>query len=303
MSNAQTATTQYITASNGTRFAYRRLGAETGVPLVLHIHFRANMDFWDPLLLNTLGEDRPIIIFDQRGIGKTSGEVRDRYQKWADDLISFVEALGLEQIDLLGFSMGGVAVQFVALTAPHLIRKLICAGTTATVPLDPSVSGIVLPREEAPPGPITALGRSNSAEEDKEALAYSFFDDSPQGRAAFDAYWKRVCERTAEPLNLRLVDRDIGAKTQLDATMEILVDSDSKTFDRLKELKMPVLVANGDRDLLIPSSRSWELYYELNNAQLIMYPKAGHGFLWQYPELFAGHVNTFLDGHDYDSLV
>ena len=134
-------------------------------------------------------------------------------------------------------------------------------------------------------------------------MAISFFYETEHGRAAFEEYWKRVSERTAEKPLLQLLERDVGAKNQIAAVMDIDKPNARNSFDRLGELKMPVLVANGDDDALIPSSRSWELYHQIENAQLIMYPKAGHGFIWQYAELFAGHVATFLDGKDYDDLV
>ena len=304
MATAQTATTQYVTASNGVHYAYRKLGTDNGVSLVMQIHFRANMDFWDPLLLNTISRTRPVIIFDQRGVGKTSGEAQSAFQGWADDLIAFVEALGLKQIDLLGFSMGGVAVQFVAVTAPQLIRKLILAGTSSPVPMAEHPPYIIWPREAIDYKYLEVLANSANQEDDKEGLAYSFFYNTPHGRSAFDAYWKRLSERTAEPLNLRLLDRDTGAKNQMSAADKEIVDrSESGLFERLGSLKMPILIANGDGDVLHPSSRSWELYSQIPNAQLIMYPKAGHGFLWQYAKLFGRHINLFLDGVEYDDLV
>jgi len=109
MVTAQTAKTQYIDAANGVKFAYRRLGRSAGTPLVMHIHFRGSMDFWDPALLNALGDACPVIIFDQAGIGRSPGEVPTSFKEWADDLIAFVTALGITQIDLFGFSMGGAA--------------------------------------------------------------------------------------------------------------------------------------------------------------------------------------------------
>jgi pimeloyl-ACP methyl ester carboxylesterase len=304
MATAQTAVTQYVDASNGVRFAYRRLGPDTGIPLVAHIHYRANMDLWDPLFLNTLSKTRSVIIFDQSGVGRSSGEVRDYYQGWADDLISFVDALGIKQIDLLGFSMGGIAVQFTAVTAPHLVRKLVCAGTSAPVPMVETVNDVVWPRAQPDRRYLGALASSESAHDDEEALYISFFYETAHGRTAFDAYWKRLSERNAEPLNLRLLDAKVGGQRQLAAAgKEAVNSSESGLFTKLPDLKMPVLIANGDNDVLIPSSRSWELFQQIPHAQLIMYPKAGHGFIWQYAELFGEAVNRFLDGTEYDSLV
>jgi len=282
------------------RFAYRRLGLETGIPLAMHIHFRANMDLWDPLLLNNLAKVRPVIIFDNAGVGRSSGSVPETYQGWADDMIAFLQALGLKQVDLLGFSMGGIAAQMVALTAPHLIRKLILAGTTASIPSASSVPGVVWPREDAPAEPLAALAGAVTPLETQRALAFSFFGDDDAGRASFEAYWARIHERTAEPVTLDLLDRNVGSKRQMAAVIDTFKPNPRNSFDRLGELHMPVLVCNGDHDVLVPSSRSWELMSQISNAQLIIYPRAGHGFLWQYAELFAKHVNLFLDETEFE---
>jgi pimeloyl-ACP methyl ester carboxylesterase len=109
----------------------------------MHIHYRANIDFWDPLLINTLVSSRPVIVFDNAGVGRSTGEIPRTFQGRADDLIAFVKALGLEQIDLLGFSIGGCVVEIVALTAPELIRKLITAGNAPSIPTADTVAGIV----------------------------------------------------------------------------------------------------------------------------------------------------------------
>ncbi|KAK4949917.1 hypothetical protein LTR10_011759 [Elasticomyces elasticus] len=294
MAPAQTCITQYVTASTGVRFAYRRIGTANNIPLVMHIHYRANMDLWDPL---------PVIIFDNAGVGRSTGEVPETFQGWADDAIAFIEALDLKKVDFLGFSMGGYAAQMVALTAPHLVRKLILSGTSATTPSADHVAGVVWPRETAPPEPIKALSDAFTTEEGRKALAFSFFYDDNMGRAAFQRYWTRLQERTVEPLKLDLLDREKGGKRQYAAAVHAFRASPNGSFDRLSELKMPVLVANGDNDVLIPSSRSWELMTQISNAQLIIYPRAGHGFLWQFPELYATHINMFLDGTEFDDLI
>jgi pimeloyl-ACP methyl ester carboxylesterase len=307
MATAQTAKTQYIDAANGVKFAYRRIGRSTGIPLVMHIHFRGSIDFWDPALLNGLGAARPVIIFDQAGVGRSTGEIPTTFKAWAEDLISFVTALGIPQIDLLGFSMGGAAVQMVALTAPKLVRRLILAGTSTSVS-DETVTfvpGIVWPREAAPTEPLKVLATAVTPEEVEYSLAYSFFPDDGIGRAAAKAYRNRIQERnvSGEPPKLELINKDDGAKRQLATyASDWSVHNPRNAWDRLSELQMPVLVMNGDNDVLIPSSRSWEMVQKIPGAQLIIYPHSGHGFLYQYVELVAEHVNMFLDGDQYREL-
>jgi pimeloyl-ACP methyl ester carboxylesterase len=115
---AQMAPTLYIRASNSVTYAYRNINPTNSKspPLLMQIHFRANMDFWDPLLLNALAATRPVIVFDQSGVGRSTGIVPPSYQGWADSLLSFADALELELFDLFGFSMGGRCVQMVALS-------------------------------------------------------------------------------------------------------------------------------------------------------------------------------------------
>jgi len=256
------------------------------------------MDFWDPALLNALSAVRRVIIFDQAGVGRSSGEVATTFQGWANHVIALTAALGIKKIDLLGFSMGGAAVQMVALTAPGLIRKLILAGTGPSVPSSTSdVTGIVWPRDVPPSKPITVLSSAVDESETESALAASFFYDTTDGRAVAHAYWLRVLERNVpdEPKMLKLLDTDKAA-SQVASWMDWSTPNPSNSYDRLGELKMPVLVMNGDNDALIPSSESWEMTIKIPDARLMIYPKSGHGFLYQYAELVASHINMFLDG-------
>jgi pimeloyl-ACP methyl ester carboxylesterase len=295
MSIAQTAKTLYVDALNGVRYAYRKLGKAEGLPLVMHGHYRSNMDYWDPSLLNSIGTKRPVIIFDQAGVGRSSGEVATTFAGWADHVIALTKAIGLDKFDLLGFSMGGAAVQMVALKEPHRVRKLILCGTFPSIAGPESdVSGIIWPQVQPDPKYLKALveGEGGGA----HAVGYTFFYDTEEGRAAAKAYWNRVLERNVpdEPVMQALLS-NIASKNQLDAAWEWLAYNPENSFDRLHELKMPVLVLNGDDDYLIHTSRSWELAAKIENAQLIIYPKAGHGFLYQYAELVSKHINLFLD--------
>ncbi|RFU78634.1 alpha beta-hydrolase [Trichoderma arundinaceum] len=295
----QTTSTQYITTSDGVKYAYRRIGPSEGVPLVMHGFFRSNMDFWDPILINNLAKRRPVILFDQAGVGRSSGTIPTTYQGWADCQINLTNALGIKRYDVAGFSMGGLSAQLVALEAPDQVRKLVLMGTTAAIPRKTSdVAGIVWPREKAQPEPMAVLTNSGSTAADvQHAIAASFFYQTDAGRAATERWWDRVNERKADgeaPL-LEFVNAE-GTARQVQAVAHWNTPEKIDAYDRLTELKMPVLVMNGDDDLLVPSSRSWELAKKIPNSQLIIYPNAGHGFLYQYAELTAAHVNMFLDG-------
>lgn len=282
MATQQSAETQYAIA-NGLKLAYRRLGLETGVPLVMLIHFRGNMDFWDPALINALTKSRPIILLDNAGIGKSEGEIPTTLHGWATHVIALLETLQIKQIDLLGFSMGGGAAQHVALAAPGLVRKLILAGTrTSQSPNTTNGDRSI----------FFELANSETEKEFKASIALSFFNPSPHGQAAAQASWDRIMSRTQDRA-LHLSSEK--AKRQIEGFGRFSVPDPGNPYERIAELSMPVFVANGDNDLLIPTKNSVELADILPIAHLHIYPNSGHGFLYQHAELFAKHVDLFLD--------
>lgn len=283
MATQQTAETKYV-VTNGTKLAYRRLGPDAGIPLVMLIHFRGNMDFWDPSLINPLAKARPIILLDNAGIGKSEGEVPTTFQGWATHVVGLLNALDIRRIDLFGFSMGGGAAQHVALIAPHMVRKLILAGTrTSRTPN--TISG---PRDIFIP-----LALSVTEMEFKAAWSRSFFNHDAAGNAAAQASWERIFSRTHD--RAPHLSPELG-KRQREAMSNFSESHPLNPHERIRELRMPIFVASGDNDLLIPTENSVELARILPNAHLHIYPNSGHGFLFQYGELFAKHIDLFLDG-------
>ena len=123
-----TAPTQYVEAS-GIRFAYRRFGVEANTPLVLTQHFRGGMDHWDPAVTDGLAAERPVILFNNAGVASSTGEAPDTIDAMARHAADFIAALGLTEVDLLGFSMGGYVAQSLVLQNPVLVRRLLLVGT------------------------------------------------------------------------------------------------------------------------------------------------------------------------------
>ncbi|TKA61382.1 hypothetical protein B0A49_11269, partial [Cryomyces minteri] len=242
MATAQAANTQYVNAG-GITLAYRHIGRlSSSVPLVMLMHFRGNMDFWDPALVNRLAEARPIILLDNAGTGRSGGEVPLTIQGWADNVILLIQALNIHTIDLLGFSMGGFTAQMVALNAPYLVRKLILAGTR------PSQGPNIV---NGDPGPLRRLATATTSSEVESAFAETFFTPTDAGKAAARASWRRINERTEDRNGI--LGR-LDTKRQLEAAKDWSIANPRNSFDRLGELKMPVFVANGDQDALIPSA-------------------------------------------------
>ena len=203
---------------------------------------------------------------------------------WAVHVIALLEALEIRRIDLLGFSMGGGCAQHVALMGDQLVRRLIIAGSrTSRTP-----NTIIGPRDIFFP-----LAESATESEFKTAWAQSFFNHDADGKAAAEACWDRIFSRThdrAPHLNPEL------AKRQIEAFRIFTESHPLNPYERIRELSMPIFVANGDNDLLIPTENSVELARILPNAHLHIYPNSGHGFLFQHAELFAKHIDLFLDG-------
>ncbi|HTV83870.1 MAG TPA: alpha/beta hydrolase [Dyella sp.] len=274
----QTAPTQFVEA-NGIRFAYRRFGKAGGVPLVFNMHFTGTMDHWDPLLTDGLAKDREVILFNNAGISSTSGEVPTSIEEMAANAVAFIKALGLTQVDVLGFSLGGLVAQTIALNAPELVRKLILVGTG---PRSGEAMTTLTPEAQ----------RIFGASYDKPDHLWLkvFFTDSQASQAAGRAFLQRFRLRTEgrDPeANEKVAPAQLEALSKWGAARE-------NPYAYLHDLKQPTLVINGDADVIIYTINSYILQQNIPNAQLILYPDANHGSQYQYPELFVQHVSTFL---------
>ncbi|KAI8161134.1 putative aminoacrylate hydrolase RutD [Colletotrichum sp. SAR 10_70] len=284
MSTLQIAETQFVTV-NGTRVAFRRFGKQSQVPLLYINHLRGSMDTLDPLLFNAIAKNREVIVYDSFGIGHSDGQVPESTAAMAAIAAGFVVAIGVEKADVIGFSMGGGVAQILAWDYPHLVRKLILAGTQSAIG-----EGVVLPPKEV----LESAGANNDEPPTLEDMLRLFFFPSDSSLAIGRQWWNRIHERqvTGEERKGFLVGP--GARSQLTAIFSFSLNSSN--FDRLKDIKAPTLVTNGHNDIMSPTPNSFTLQQNLPNAQLIIYPDAGHGHLFQVPELYAKHLDLFL-GH------
>nr|RBR01095.1 hypothetical protein FVER53263_10588 [Fusarium verticillioides] len=301
MATQQTAKTQYVKSPNGTTFAYRQIGDAIGIPLVLLTHFRGTMDKWDPLIVNTLTKNRRIITVDYAGVGLSTGDVATSIRQSAADITNFVEMIGEKEIDLLGFSIGGYVAQMAALNAdPNKvkIRKLILAGTGT------SYGPELVYSQNKDVGSVAGV-----KDVDINVFKTLFFPKNPKGHAAAEAWWSRIHERSAETsgeeaslwLSSGYKDGGKGLMGQVTQGHDFTESPDKSkgedgAYERLSDLKIPVLIANGSNDYMIPTPNSYLIYQKVPNGQLILYPNSGHGFLFQYAPTFVKHVETFLEG-------
>jgi len=267
-----------VTAENGIEYAYRDFGAGD-VPLVLLQHFRGSLDNWDPALIDALASERRVVAFDNVGVAGTTGRTPSRVEAMAHDAIAFVDAIGLERIDLLGFSIGSFVAQEIALIRPDLLRRLVLAsaapqGAPGMHGWAPDVIGAVGGREPNPRGYLDV-----------------FFAHTDSSRQAGQEVAGRVFGRTA--------DRDEPTswetrQAQYDAICAWGIPNHA-LLERVTGIQLPVFVANGDSDPMILPRYSYLLAGLLPDARLTIYADSAHGFLFQHHSQFATDVNTFLD--------
>jgi pimeloyl-ACP methyl ester carboxylesterase len=273
---SRTAPTHTISVG-GTPFAYRELGPRTGVPLVLLHHFAAVLDDWDPRVIDGIAARRHVIAFDNRGIGASGGSVPHTIDEMATDAVAFIRALGYDQVDLLGFSLGGGVAQVIALERPELVRRIILAGTGP-----------------AGGGGIEKINRIAAAAYTKGALTlrdprhYLFFNRNAKGKRAATEYMARLKERTADR------DKRISLQARR-AQLKAIRAAGLQAPHDLGKITQPVLVANGDNDVMVASSHSADLARRIPNAKLTIYPDSGHGGVFQYHREFVPAVLEFLE--------
>jgi pimeloyl-ACP methyl ester carboxylesterase len=226
--------------AGGVRFAYRELGPRGGVPLVFLHHFTAVLDDWDPRVIDGIAAKRHVITFDNRGIGASSGSVPHAIDEMAADAVTFIRALGHEQVDLLGFSLGGGVAQVVTLKHPELVRRVILAGTGP-----------------AGGGGIEKINRIAASAYIKAALTlrdprhFLFFPRTPEGKRAATDYMARLKERTE--------DRDKRiSPLAMRAQLKAIRAAGLQAPHDLGRISQPVFVANGDNDLMVASSAGKE---------------------------------------------
>jgi pimeloyl-ACP methyl ester carboxylesterase len=281
MSKATTQTysqtpTDVVRAANGVDFAYRRVGNRSDIPLVLANYFAANLDDWDPLIVDGLAAHREVITFDYPGIGSSSGATPATVADFAVDCAGFLHALGLTAVDFLGFSLGGMIAQQIASSHPEMIRHMILCGT-------------------GPRGGEKMTFDELSADELNDPVALllnAFFTPSDASQAAGHAYLDR--------LNRREADRDApvtttAAAAQLHAIRDWGEIPTTDRYAMLATIHQPTLIVHGVKDVVVNSVNAAILAENLSNATLLMLPDASHGAQSQHSDVFLANARLFLN--------
>jgi pimeloyl-ACP methyl ester carboxylesterase len=274
-----TAPTRFVEA-NGTRFAYRRFGNPRGTPIVLLQHFMGNLDNYDPAITDVLARGREVILTDNAGVGLSTGAAPETVVGMARDAASLIDALGLEHVDLFGFSMGGFVAQQIAVDRPELVRRLVLVGTgprggEGMGQLDPDVAplfGTVYDPQDLMWLPI-------------------FFSPSGKSQAAGRQFLERIRARTEDrdvPVSEATVAAHLAAAHEWGAAAP-------ESYDYLKRICHPALVVNGSNDIVVATVNSYILQQNLPNAELILFPDSNHGSHFQFTQSFNGYLTEFVD--------
>jgi pimeloyl-ACP methyl ester carboxylesterase len=269
------APTRTIDAGSVT-YAYRDLGPKGGIPVVFFVHLAANLDNWDPRIIDPIAKAHHVIAFDNRGVGGSSGQVPDSVEAMADDAETFIRALGFDTIDIFSFSLGGMVAQALVTKRPDLVRKLILTGTGPRGGKDMD--------KVASTTYWDILRATFTRSDPKEFL---FFNRNATGKPAAKAFVKRLEERTS--------DRDTPIKLKAFQTQLMAIKKWGRSTPAdLSTITQPTLIANGDNDRMVPSALSEDLHRRITGSELVIYPDSGHGGIFQYHDTFAPVAVEFL---------
>ena len=261
----------------GTAFVYRELGPKTGVPLIVLNHWGAVLDNFDPRIVDGLAKKHRVIATNFRGIGGSGGVAPVTIDEMARDVIALIGALGFEKVDLLGFSLGGFVAQDITMKAPQLVRKLILTGTGPA-------GGEGIDKVGAVSWPLIIKGMLTR----RDPKFYLFFTSTPNGRRAAIAFLDRLKERKA--------GRDKGpTPAAFLRQLKAIKAWGRQAPQDLGSIKIPVLIANGDHDIMVPSANSADLARRIPNSQLVIYEDAGHGGIFQNHVDFVPKALSFLE--------
>jgi pimeloyl-ACP methyl ester carboxylesterase len=270
------APTRTVTAG-GVDFAYRELGQKTGPPVIFLTHLAATLDNWDPRVVDGIAAKHHVITFDNRGVGASTGKVPDTVEAMANDAVTFIRALGFDHVDILGFSLGGMIAQVIALQHPQLIRKLILTGTGPA-------GGEGIDKVTR----ISNLDMARALLTLRDPKTYLFFTRTPNGKRSAKEFLTRLKERTERRDKAMSLT---GYRAQLKAIHRWGLQQPAD----LSVIQQPVLVANGDNDRMVPTTNTVDLDRRLPHSQLVIYPDAGHGGIFQNHHEFVDTTLEFLD--------
>jgi pimeloyl-ACP methyl ester carboxylesterase len=263
-------------SGGGVDFVYRELGSRGGVPVVLLTHLAAVLDNWDPRVVDAIAANRHVITFDNRGVGASSGTTPTTVEAMAADAVAFIRALGFERVDLVGFSMGGMIAQVIAETDPQLVRRMVLAGTGPA-------GGVGIDKVTR----ITYLDIARGLLTRQDPKVFLFFTRTPNGRERAKEFIARLAERTTHR------DTKVSVST-LRHQLKAIHRWGKREPQDLGKIDIPTLVVNGESDRMVPTPNTVDLDRRLPNSEIVIYPDAGHGGIFQFHDEFVARTLEFL---------
>jgi pimeloyl-ACP methyl ester carboxylesterase len=265
-----TAPTLIASTADG-NVGYREVGA--GSPIMLIMGLGGSMDDWAPAFVDALAAQHTVIVFDNAGVGDTAALASPlTISAMAEQASALITAIGLAQPAVLGWSMGGMIAQALAVLHPRQAGRLVLAATQAgtgkSLPIPPAAAA-------------AAAGRSNPA----TVLSVLF---PPDQAAAAKAYAEGILEYPGYHA------ASAAIKTEQNAAIQQWMAGRDPAGRRLGQIRIPTLVADGTLDQLDPTPNDWLLARGVPGASLILYPDAGHAFLFQDAGAFVPAVGKFL---------
>lgn len=261
---------------NGLKFTYRKTGNSQGIPLILLNHLTGTLDNWDPRVVDGLAAEHTVVTFNSRGVGSSEGEVPLTIEAMATDAADFIKALGYKKVNILGFSLGGMVAQYLVQQSPHLVNKLILAGTGPA-----GGAGIENVTK------LTLLDMLRGFVTFNDPKVFLFFTRTDNGKKSAKQFLARLKERRQNrdaEISLTAFSRQLKAINRY---------GKQKPVD-LGYIAQPTLVANGDDDRMVPTSNTEDLARRITNSQLVIYPDAGHAGIFQYYDKFVKTAREFL---------
>jgi pimeloyl-ACP methyl ester carboxylesterase len=272
--------TQFLETKKG-KYAYRRFGSGPGLPLLSLQHFSGTLDNWDPAVTNPLAAGREVVLFENAGLGRSSGKVPETVAGMAEHALAFLDGLGLKTCDVLGFSLGGMVAQQMVVDRPSVFRRMILVGTA------PRGGEDMMHLEK----PSLAKHLHDPKLHGYAVLQKIFFAPTPSSQSAGEAFIGRLLQRKddREPISgPEIAQAQMAAFREWERTT-------GERFAVLKSIRQPTLVVNGVHDEMIVVQNSYWLTENLPNAVLLIYPDSGHGSLFQFHESFTRQAAAFLN--------
>ena len=260
------------------QFAYRSVGQ--GSPVVFLQRFRGTMDDWDPGFVDAIATSHRVILFDNSGVSSSSGEVPGSLGAAADDAVAFARSLGLDQAAVLGWSMGGLIAQELAIRYPGFARQAIIIGAV-------------------PPGPTPFPTQQLFATTARKPV-YSFEDQVTLFFTQSEAS-RRTAQRSLDRIASRTLDLEpavsVAAYTNQTAAIKRFHE-DVDALAKIKATDVPLLVLNGNQDIANPVENWYAIGTMARSVEIHVFPDAAHGSMHQFPERAAEEIKGFIRAHE-----